>query len=341
MIERKKFEKIRFGFAVCLFTGLSSAFVSFSALSSPLKFGLLLDKGGKDDKSFNAAAFAGASKAKEELGIQLKVVEASDDNSYEPQLRNFVRAKFDLIVAVGFAQGEALKKVALANPKSNFVIIDFEVRQANVKAVLFEEHEGSFLAGALAAMHSKSNTVGFLGGMDIPLIRRFEMAYFAGAKHINPKLKTVSNFVGVTGEAWNNPAKAKELTLAQISKNVDVVFGAAGASTMGMLDAAAEKKKLAIGVDSNQNGLKPGTVLTSMMKRVDVAVYNAMKESNEGKFKGGVQRMGLKDDGVALAFDEYNSKIVSSADREKIEKLKAEIISGKTSVPDFYTTSKK
>jgi basic membrane protein A len=310
----------------------------------PLRVGLILDKGGRDDKSFNAAAFLGANKAKTELrregktgeAVTLKVVEAADDNSFEPMLRNFARAKFDLIISIGFAQAEALNKVAAQNADRKFVIVDAEVKQPNVSSLMFQEHEGGYLVGAIAALSSKTRQIGFIGGMDIPLIRRFLMGYEAGIKSINPKANLITHYVGVTSDSWNNPPRAKELALAQYAAGVDIIFGAAGASNMGILDAAEEKKLFAIGVDSNQNGIKPGRVLTSMLKRVDIAVYDAIQSALEGKFKPGVRKFGLSDKGVDFALDEHNQRLLPPATLEKISQIKAAIIAGQIKVPDAY-----
>lgn len=301
-----------------------------------LRVGLVLDKGGKDDKSFNSAAYMGATKAQKDLGIELKYVEATDNNAIENLHRAFAKKDVDLIIGVGFAQVDAVKKIAPQFPEKKFVIIDGEITAANVKSLLFEEQEGSFLVGALAAMKSGSSKVGFIGGMDIPLIRRFEMGYEAGIKKIKPDAKLTSNFIGVTGEAWNNPAKAKELALAQFNAGIDVIFVAAGASGSGVFDAAEEKKKLAIGVDSNQNWMKPGYVLTSMLKRVDVGVYDTIKEVQDGQFHPGIIRYGLKSKGVDYALDENNQKLISVEQKTQLEKLKDQIIAGKVQVPDFY-----
>ena len=271
--------------------------VSATAVAG-IKVGLVLDKGGKDDKSFNTSAYEGAMKAKKELGIELKYVEATDNNSLEVLHRHFAQKKYDLIIGIGFAQTDAVKKVAALFPQAQFAIVDGEIKAPNVRSLLFEEHEGSFLIGAAAAMKSKSSVVGFVGGMDIPLIRRFQKAYEAGVRHINPKAKVIVNYIGVTGEAWNNPAKAKEITLSQVGQKADVIFHAAGASGSGVFDAAADKKVFAIGVDSNQNWIKPGTVLTSMLKRVDVAVYDTIKAAKDKKFQSGIIRFGLSNSGV-------------------------------------------
>jgi len=315
----------------------STILVLLSSLAhAEFKVGLVLDKGGKDDKSFNQAAYRGAMEAKEKNHVFVKYVEASDDNSFEPMLRSFAQKDFDLMVAIGVAQAEAVKKVAASFPQKHFAIIDAQVDAPNVRSLLFQEHEGSYLVGAIAALTSKTGTIGFIGGMDIPLIRRFEMGFKAGALKINPKSKLISNFIGISSEAWNNPAKAKELAVAQYDQGADVVFAAAGASNGGLFDAAEEKKKFAIGVDSNQNFIKPGLVLTSMLKRVDTAVMQVCADAANGKFSSGVERFGLANRGIDYAVDEYNDKILPASTRKKVEELKAEIISGKIKVPDYY-----
>lgn len=306
------------------------------ASAKEFRVGLVLDKGGRDDKSFNAAAYKGSQEAEKAFSVKVKVLEGRDDNSSEPMLRSLAEKKYDLIIAVGFSQGEAVKKIAGQFKDQKFVIVDSEVDLPNVKSVLFEEHEGSFLIGAIAALKSKTGKIGFIGGMDIPLIRRFLMGYEAGARYVKKDVKIIANYAGVTGQAWNNPPKGKELALAQISQGADVIFAAAGASGMGLFDAAEEKKIFAIGVDSNQNWVKPGFVLTSMMKRVDVAVYKSIEEAKNGKLAVGVARYGLATDGVGYALDDNNSKLLDKELLAKIEGLKADIIAGKIVVPDFY-----
>ena len=303
-----------------------------------LKIGLVLDKGGKDDKSFNTSAYLGAKKAEKDLGIELKYVEATDNNSLETLHRHFAQKKYDLVIGIGFAQTDAVKKVAALFPQIQFALVDGEVSAPNVRSLLFEEHEGSFMMGAAASMKSKTNTIGFIGGMDIPLIRRFQKGYEAGAKYVNPKIIVLNNYIGVTGEAWNNPAKAKEMALSQIGQKADVLFHAAGASGAGLFDAAADKKVYAIGVDSNQNGIKPGVVLTSMLKRVDIAVYETIKSITEKKFKAGIIRFGLKDAGIDWAMDSNNEKLWTQSEKDKLSEIKKNIISGKITVPDYYKT---
>ena len=301
-----------------------------------IRVALVLDKGGKDDKSFNSAAYLGAMKAKDDLHVYVKYVEATDENSFETLLRAFAQKDFDIVISIGVTQRDAMQKVAAQFPKKHFAIVDAEVKAPNVRSMLFEEQQGSYLMGAAAALTSKTGEVGFIGGMDIPLIRRFQMGYEAGAKKINPGIKVVSNYIGITGEAWNNPAKGKELAVSQYDQGADVVFAVAGASNMGVFDAVEEKGKFAIGVDSNQDGIKPGRILTSMLKRVDVAVYTTCQDLAQGKFEPGVRHFGLDSQGVDYAVDSFNAKILPESTRNRLDALKAQIVAGKIQVPDYY-----
>jgi basic membrane protein A len=310
--------------------------VSLQAAFAEFKVGLVLDRGGKDDKSFNASAYQGAMEAKKKLGVYVKYVEATDDNSFEALMRAFAQKNFDLIIGIGFAQKEAIAKVAAQFPKTHFALVDSQVDAPNVRSLMFEEQEGSYLVGAIAALTSKTGKIGFIGGMDVPLIRRFEMGYEAGAKAVNPKITVLANFCGVTSEAWNNPPKGKELALAQYDAGADVIFTAAGASGLGAFDAAEERKKFVIGVDSNQDWVKPGYVLTSMLKRVDLAVFNVIDHAQTGHFTAGLKRFGLADKGVDYSVDQYNEKILTESVRKRADELKAEIIAGKIVVPDYY-----
>ncbi len=305
-----------------------------------IKIGLVLDKGGRDDKSFNTAAFRGATQAAQELGIELKEVESPDDAAFEPALRTFAEREYPLVFAIGFAQIDAVKKVAPQFPKTHFAIVDGIVDMPNVKSLMFAEHEGSYLVGYLAGLMTKSNKVGFIGGMDIALIRRFQTGYEAGVKAANSKAEAIINYVGVNSSAWANPSRGKELALAQYGRGVDVIFHAAGASGIGLFDAAAEKKAFAIGCDSNQNGIKPGRVATSMLKRVDTAVFEAIKMQIEGKFQGGVQYFGLKDKGIDYAIDDNNAKLIEPY-KAKLEEVREKIIKGDIKVPDYYEMNKK
>lgn len=322
--------------------------ISFFLLSLPsgalatIKVGLVLDKGGRDDKSFNASAFKGATEAEKKLGVSLKVVESSSDSAIEPSLRTFAQRGFDLVIGIGFIQQGPVEKVAKEFPKTKFLLVDSHpsTELPNVRSVIFNEHEGAFLVGAIAALTSTSGTVGFIGGMDIPLIRRFELGYRKGAETAKPGTKVISNYVGSSSDAWKNPMKAKELSLAQFNQKADVIFTAAGASGQGTFDAAEEMKKFAIGCDSNQNWIKPGRILTSMLKRVDIAVYSTIELAKNGQFKAGKFNMGLTEDAVGFALDEHNRAILTPQVEKKTNELKEKILKKQLSVPDYYVTSK-
>ena len=324
-----------------MFIVISLLTFCFQNSFAEIKVGLVLEKSGKDDKSFNASAYEGLKRAEKSLGVVTKTVESPDNSAYESLQRAFAEKKYDLIVAVGFHQLESIQKNAKRFPSQKFVLVDEDAKMPNVRSVMFEEQEGSYLVGALAAMHTKTGKVGFIGGMDVPLIRRFQMGYEAGVKKINPNAEVIANYLGVTGEAWNNPPKAKELALDQYHHGVEVIFAAAGNSGLGVFDAASDQKKLAIGVDSNQDWIKPGFVLSSMLKRVDEAVYDSIKIFKDGKFETGLIRYGVKSKGVDYAVDEHNAKLITAEDQKKLEALRADIISGKIKVPDYYLSQKK
>jgi basic membrane protein A len=237
-------------------------------------------------------------------------------------------------VGIGFSQGSSMEKVAKDFPKLKFAIIDSVVKLPNVQSIVFAEHEGSFLVGMMAAMSSKTGKVGFVGGMDIPLIRKFQCGYEQGAKFANPGVQVSGNMTGTTPAAWNDPARGAELAKAQFAAGVDVVFAAAGGTGIGVYQAAKDAGKLAIGVDSNQNHIQPGTMLTSMVKRVDVAVYNAFKGVNPG-----LTSLGLKEGGVDYALDEHNAKLVSADMKKKVDAAKADIIAGKIKVIDYMAAN--
>jgi basic membrane protein A len=300
---------------------------SFAAVAEPA---IIYDLGGKFDKSFNEAAYNGMEKWKKESGKKYLEFEVTNESQREQSVRRMAEKGASPIISVGFSQASAVEKVAKEFPKLNFVIVDMVVELPNVQSVVFKEQEGSFLVGAMAALASKSAKVGFVGGMDIPLIRKFECGYEQGAKFANPKAEVFQNMTGTTGAAWNDPARGGELAKAQFAKGADVVFAAAGATGMGVYQAAKDSGKLAIGVDSNQNHLQPGTMLTSMLKRVDVAVYNVSKT-----FTPGLTVLGLKEGGVDYAMDANNAKLVTADMKKKVEAAKADIISGKIKVADY------
>lgn len=296
--------------------------------------GIVFDIGGKDDKSFNAAAWEGVKRAARDFPIKLRDVEPGDPTSIEPSMRAFAERGYDLIIGVGFAQAPIMDSVARDYPDLKFAIIDGVIDLPNVASLNFKEHEGSFLVGLIAARVTRSGRVGFVGGMDIGLIHRFQKGYEEGVHYADPNIRVFENYVGVTDAAWNNPGKGKELAKAQIERGADVIFQAAGNSGLGVFDAVEETGRLAIGVDSNQNWVKPGFILTSMIKRVDVAVYNTVKEVVEERFKGGIHLFGLENDGVAYALDQYNQRLIPEAVIEEVERAKQEIIAGRIQVSD-------
>ena len=322
---------------------IAAALVAASATASvaaDVKPAVIYDLGGKFDKSFNEAAYNGAEKFKKETSVDFRGFEIANDSQREQAMRNFARRGSDPILAVGFSQAAALEKVAKEFPKIRFAIIDMVVNLPNVQSIVFKEHEGSFLVGMLAAMAAKSGKVGFVGGMDIPLIRKFACGYVEGVKHVNKNIEVFQNMTGSTGAAWSDPVKGGELAKSQFDRGADVVFHAAGGTGIGVLQAAADAGKLGIGVDSNQNHLHPGSVLTSMLKRVDVAVYKSFKTALDGNWKAGIQVLGLKENGVGWALDSNNAKLISADMKAAVDKASADIISGKIKVHDYMSDSK-
>ncbi len=295
---------------------------------------VIFDMGGKFDKSFNQAAFDGAERWKKESGKPYLEFEISNPTQREQAKRRMAERGADPIVAIGFSQGSSMEKVAKDFPKLSFAIVDSVVALPNVQSIVFKEHEGSFLVGMMAALASKTGKVGFVGGMDIPLIRKFQCGFEQGAKYANPNATVVANMTGTTPTAWNDPARGAELAKAQFAGGVDVVFAAAGGTGIGVYQAAKDAGKFAIGVDSNQNHLHPGTMLTSMVKRVDVAVYNAFKG-----IKPGVTALGLAEGGVDYAMDAHNAKLVSADMKKRVDAAKADIISGKLKVVDYMVAN--
>ncbi len=301
--------------------------VGFQAAAEPA---VVYDMGGKFDKSFNEAAYRGMEMWKKEVGKPYLEFEISNESQREQAVRRMAERGATPIIGIGFGQASSIEKIAKEFPKLQFAIIDMVVNQPNVQSVVFKEHEGSFLVGAMAAMASKTGKVGFVGGMDIPLIRKFQCGYEQGAKFVNSKAEVFANMTGTTGAAWSDPARGGELARAQFAKGADVIFAAAGGTGMGVYQAAKDSGKLAIGVDSNQNHLQPGTMLTSMIKKVDVAVFNVAKGH-----KPGLSVLGLKEGGVDYALDDHNAKLVSADMKKKVDAIKADIIGGKIKVADY------
>lgn len=316
---------------------LAVAAMSTTALAAEIKPALVYGTGGKFDKSFNEAAYAGAEMYKKETGTEYRDFEPTSDTQGEQAIRNFASRGYNPVIAVSFAWTSAMEKVASEFPDTKFVIVDSVIDLPNVRSVVYNEAEGSYLVGLLAGMASKTGKVGFVGGMDIPLIRKFGCGYVQGAKAAKPGMQVFQNMVGTTGAAWNDPVRAGELTKNQIDQGADVIYAAAGASGLGVLQTAADNKKLSIGVDSNQNHVHPGSVLTSMVKRVDLAVYNAYKDAAEDKFTAGVQSNGIKDDGVVAAIDDDNKALITPEMQAALDKAKADIIAGTVKVHDYMT----
>ncbi|NCM97699.1 MAG: BMP family ABC transporter substrate-binding protein [Rhodobacterales bacterium] len=302
------------------------------ALAEPA---IIYDLGGKFDKSFNEAAFAGATQWATETGGTFKELEMQSEAQREQALRRLAESGANPVVMTGFAFGDVLAQVAPDFPDTRFAIIDMVVDQPNVKSVVFAEHEGSYLVGLLAGMASKSGTVGFIGGMDIPLIRKFGCGYAQGVLAANPAARVILNMTGSDPTAWNNPVKGGELAKSQKSQGADVIYAAAGGTGIGVLQAAADEGILSIGVDSNQNYLHPGSVLTSMLKRVDVAVYNAFKEGSD--LVPGFNNLDLKAEGVGYALDDNNAALITPDMQAAVDAASAKIISGELVVHDYMS----
>jgi len=312
----------------------ASALIAGAALADPA---LIYDMGGKFDKSFNEAAYNGAERWVAETGGAYRDIEMQSEAQREQALRRLAEAGSNPIVMTGFAFMSVLEQVAPDYPDTRFTIIDGVVDQPNVRSVVFTEHEGSFLVGMLAGMASESGTVGFVGGMDIPLIRRFACGYAQGVRAANPDATVIVNYTGTTPAAWNDPVRGGEITSAQISQGADVVYAAAGGTGVGVLQTAADSGILSIGVDSNQNYLHSGQVLTSMLKRVDNAVFSAMSDGVD--METGIVVMDLAAGGVGWALDEHNEALISEEMRTAVAAAEASIISGALAVHDYMSDS--
>ncbi len=317
------------GLAVLTLAGLSSAG------AAEFRPGVVYGIGGKFDKSFNEAAYNGAEAFKAKTGIPYLEFEITTSAQREQALRKMARRETSVIVAVGFGLASSVETVAAEYPETKFTLIDAVVEAPNVQSVVFKEEEGSFLVGMLAAMSSKTGKVGFVGGMDIPLIRKFACGYEQGAKHVDPEVQILVNMTGNTPEAWNDPTKGGELARSQFDRGADVIFAAAGGTGVGVYQAAKDLGKLAIGVDSNQNHLHPGTMLSSMVKRVDVAVREAFATAQAGTWAPGIAVLGLAEDGVGWALDEHNRALISAEMEGNLDAARAEIVGGQIAVADY------
>jgi len=319
----------------------SALVMATTAFAADFKPAVIYDMGGKFDKSFNEGVWNGVKKFTDETGIQVMEFEVTNETQREQAIRRMAQRGATVILGVGFAQADAISKVAAEFPNTQFSIIDVSwLDGKNLRQYAFKEHEGSYIVGVAAAKASKTGKVGFVGGMDIPLISKFACGYVGGVKSVNSSATVYQNMTGSTPSAWNDPAKGAELTQSQIDRGADVVYHAAGGTGSGVIRAAADAGKLAIGVDSNQNGMAPGSVLTSMLKRVDVAAYETFTDAKNGKFSSGVRVLGLAEGGVDWALDNNNAKLVTAEMKAAVESAKQDIISGKVSVHDFTTDSK-
>ena len=295
---------------------------------------IIFELGGKNDKSFGQAAWEGAERWKKATGKPYLEFEIANAAQREQAARRFAEKGANPVVGVGFPQASSIEAVARDFPATRFAIVDMVVKLPNVQSFIYREHEGAFLVGLLGALASKTGKLGFVGGQDIPLVRKVLCGYEQGARYANPKVQIVSAMTGTTNAAWTDPARGAELTRTQVAQGVDVVFAAAGTTGLGVLQAAADLNILGIGVDSNQNGLHPGRVLTSLLKRTDVAVEQAFRGVQPG-----VTALGLKEGGLDLAFDEHNAKLVTPEMRRQVDAAKADIVAGRLSVID-YTAAK-
>lgn len=306
--------------------------------SLPMKVGLVFDIGGRGDKSFNDAAYKGLETAKNKLGVEFEAIDPGDGADRESSLRKLASRKdIGLIFGVGFIFTDDINNIAKEFPDKKFACIDYSVDPtksiaSNIEAIEFKEEEGSFLVGALAALTSKTNKVGFIGGMESSLIKKFETGYKQGVNYANPDCKVLSAYVSVSPEGFKNPGKAKEIALSQFSAGADIIYHASGLSGLGLFEAAREKNKLAIGVDMDQYKEAPGFVLSSMVKQVDEAVFLTIKDFKENKFTGGVKTFGIKDNGVGFVFDENNKNMISPEVKEKLDAIRSKLISGEIKV---------
>ena len=323
---------ISFRLSLALLALLGAAAPAVAAEFSPA---IVYDFGGKFDRSFNQSASEGAEKFKRDSGIAFREFEITNAAQREQIMAQLAKRGSSIIVAVGFTQASAVERVARQFPAVKFTIIDAVVDLPNVQSINFREQESSYLCGMAAALASKTGKVGFVGGMDIPLIRKFALGYVEGARYVNPAIEVFQNMTGTTPAAWGDPTKGAELARSQFGRGADVVFHAAGATGIGVMQAAKDAGLLSIGCDSNQDYLHPGSVLTSALKRVDVAVYKAFQDAKSGTWHAGQTVLGLAENGVDYSYDEYNRAVLTPAMKQRLDQARADIISGKLQVPEY------
>ncbi|MBN2984585.1 BMP family lipoprotein [Cohnella algarum] len=301
----------------------------------PVKVGLLTGTAGLGDKSFNDLANEGAQSAATDFGIDLKVVEPGDLAAAEGLLRDLAKAGNELIFAVGFDMVEPLTAVANEYPDKKFAVIDAAVDLPNVRSLMFKEHEGSFLVGALAAMMTETNKIGTIPAMDVPFLNRFTAAYEQGAKYVNPDIEVLNQPIGSDNSAFNDPGKMKNIALSMYSQNVDIIYPVAGGSGTGLFEAAKEQNKYAFGINSDQDDMAQGLVLTSMLKRVDTAVYDTISRFVGGHFEAGLQEYGLSNNGIGLTEMKYTKNIIGSENIGKLSEIQQNIMTGEIEVIDI------
>jgi basic membrane protein A len=305
--------------------------------SAPIKPVILYGMGGKFDQSFGYNTYLGAEQFKKDTGITYREFEPQNEAQIEQAMRRFLRDGYSPIIVTGFEYANILEKMAPSAPNTQFVIIDYLMNQPNVQSIVFKDHEGAFLVGTLAALASKTGTIGFIGGMDTPLIRRFSCGYAQGAHYAKKNIHILKNMIGATPSAWNDPVKGAELANTQMDQGADVIFQASGGSGVGILRAVADAKRLGIGVDTNQNSLFPGHILTSMLKRIDRATYKALSEAQTGRWHPGVVSLGIEEQGVEWAFDEYNTSLITPEMQSLVRRVESDIRSGVLKVHDYTT----
>ena len=300
-----------------------------------IRVGLVVDVGGLGDKSFNDSAYLGLLEAEKKLKILSDVGQPSNKLEEEQHLTAFSQANYDLIFGIGFAMTDEVARAAKQFPDKKFAIIDGIVDLPNVACLQFSEHEGSFLVGALGALMSKTKKMGFVGGMDVPLIHKFETGFREGAQYIDKSIEVMVKYTGTDPSAWNDPVKGREITLSMITQGADVVYHAAGGTGGGVIKACKEKNVFAIGVDSDQDNIEPGTVLTSMVKRCNIAVFNTIEALVQGKFRGGIQYFGVKEGGVDTSEFKFTKNLIPPEHLERLNQIKQDIVSGKIVVTDY------
>src|SRR3954470_17453015 len=314
-----------------------------AAADNAVTVGIVLDVGGLGDKSFNDGAYHGALLAEKQLGAKIRLIEPGEGSDREAGLRLLAAEHMDLVIGVGFISTDDATQLAREYPNVNFAVVDYAISTdkngnpipppPNLAALKFKEEEGSFLVGALAAMVGSSKKVGFVGGMDVPLIQKFEAGYKAGVKHVCPDCEVVSQYAGVTPEAFRNPGKGKELALNQYQQGVNIIYHASGSTGLGVFEAARQTGKFAIGVDADQYSEAPGRIVTSMVKGIDVSVLDAIRKVKEHRFTGGVFTYGLAENGVGYVYDDNNKAMIPDSVRARLEQIKGDIVAGKIKVP--------